>query len=68
MINFLLCMIRGHKYETVSHTSHAPRFSKFNCSGYVPWSIEAGMVGYTKTVQICKRCGKVHITQSLGES
>jgi hypothetical protein len=68
MLNYLMCLIRGHDYERVSHESVKPR-EKFNFSqvyGFT-FSMEAIMLGYTKTVQVCKRCGKVKITKSIGQ-
>jgi hypothetical protein len=66
---FLTCLIEGHDYELISHKSFGPRLTKFNTDDMnsLPFSFHAGVIGYTKTVQICKRCGKVNITQSLGE-
>lgn len=69
MKKFLTCLIEGHDYELISHKSFEPILTKFNTThmNNMPFSLHAGIIGYTKTVQICKRCGKVNITQSLGE-
>lgn len=71
MIKHLICLIYGHNFETVSHGSHKPKDSlKFNMDrfiGELPFSFEASLVGYTKTVQVCKRCGKVHSVTKLGQ-
>lgn len=69
MKTFLTCLIEGHDYELISHKSFEPILTKINTSNMnsIPFSFQAGLIGYTKTVQICKRCGKVNITQSLGE-
>lgn len=68
---FLTCLIEGHDYELISHKSFGPRLTptkiKADNADSIPFSLQAATVGYTKTVQICKRCGKVNITQSLGE-
>lgn len=67
MKKFLTCLIQGHDYELISHNSFKPRLGNIESEGALPFSVHAGLIGYTKTVQICKRCGKVNITQSLGE-
>lgn len=69
MKKFLTCLIQGHDYELIPHKSFKPRLSNIESdnAGALPFSFHAGFIGYTKTVQICKRCGKVNITQSLGE-
>jgi hypothetical protein len=66
---FLTCLFQGHDYELISHKSFGPTLTKIQADDVysLPFSFEAKLVGYTKTVQICKRCGKVNITQSLGE-
>lgn len=68
---FLTCLFQGHDYELISHKSFGPtnKYSKIEAdfASSIPFSFHADSVGYTKTVQICKRCGKVNITQSLGE-
>jgi hypothetical protein len=68
---FLTCLIEGHDYELISHKSFGPtniiNNIKADYASSIPFSCHADLVGYTKTVQICKRCGKVNITQSLGE-
>jgi len=66
---FLTCLIEGHDYELISHKSFSPTITKIQADNMhdIPWSFHAKLIGYTKTVQICKRCGKVNIIQSLGE-
>lgn len=66
---FLTCLIEGHDYELISHKSFGPTMTKIKADNIhsIPWQVHAQMIGYTKTVQICKRCGKVNITQSLGQ-
>lgn len=66
---FLTCLFEGHDYELISHKSFGPTITKIEAdsASSLPFSIHAKLIGYTKTVQICKRCGKVNITQSLGE-
>lgn len=69
MLNHLICLLKGHDYELKSHDSFPPEPFKFNLSQVmgVPFSFQAKLLGYTKTVQICRRCGKVHVTMSLGQ-
>ena len=71
MINLVICLIYGHNFEIISHTSNRPndsfRFEMTRFQGELPFSFEASLVGYTKTVQICKRCGKVHSVTKLGQ-
>jgi hypothetical protein len=71
MKTFLTCLFQGHDYELLSHKSFGPKITAINLKAddinSIPFSLHSQMIGYTKTVQICKRCGKVNITQSLGE-
>jgi hypothetical protein len=69
MKTFLTCLFQGHDYELLSHKSFGPRITEIKAdnTNSLPFAFHAGVIGYTKTVQICKRCGKVNITQSLGE-
>jgi hypothetical protein len=66
MIKTLLCSINGHNYETINHNSVPPSLINFKADGYIPDSLEMKLVGYTKTVQICKTCGHVKTTTTLG--
>ena len=66
---FKLCKLInfGHDYELLSHNSVGPNgFDTFNYQGHIPQAFQMRIVGYTKTVQVCKNCGKVKTTITLG--
>lgn len=69
MIKALFCLISGHNYELMSHKSIGPSGIKSYRSetGFFPESMEMQLVGYTKIVQVCKKCGHIKTTISLGE-
>jgi len=64
MIKFLQCLILGHEYEIASHTSVPPK--PLEAQGDLSFSLEMIVVGYAKTIQTCRRCGKIKTTTTLG--